>query len=114
MKHILYPPLHFSLAEPPKPPAPAPPTAAPPTAAPPTPAPPTPAPPTPSPPTSQPSTTVTSGKPGVVYNIIVYTSSVPKQNSQAQAFITLYGAIRTSSEIHIKSPALQSTGEAFR
>ena len=104
MKHILYPPLPFSLAEPPKPPAPAPPTAAPST----------PAPPTPAPPTSQPSTTVTSGKPGVVYNIIVYTSSVPKQNSQAQAFITLYGAIRTSSEIHLKSPALQSTGEAFR
>ena len=52
--------------------------------------------------------------PGVVYNIIVYTGSVPKQGSKAQAYITLYGALSSSSEIHLKSPTLESTVEASK
>ena len=82
------------------------------TPAPPTPAPP--APPTPAPPAPQPPATVAPSKPVVVYNIIVYTGSVPKQGSKAQAYITLYGALSSSSEIHLKSPTLESTVEASK
>jgi hypothetical protein len=49
---------------------------------------------------------------GVVYNIIMYTGSVVKSGSRAQAYITLTGVTMASSEIHLKSPALQSNVQA--
>ncbi|XP_028395137.1 uncharacterized protein LOC114519238 [Dendronephthya gigantea] len=48
-------------------------------------------------------------KPGVEYSIIVYTGSVAKAGTRAQVFVTLKGALATSSEIHLKSPNLEST-----
>lgn len=46
---------------------------------------------------------------GVEYSIIVYTGSVAKAGTRAQVFVTLKGNFATSSEIHLKSPALESS-----